>query len=151
MRRVIAALLAMGVALGLTWVLAGCSKPEDPTEVIGEWVVDPGSLDNAAFNIVRGASERAGRNVPDAEIEPAAKELGEKLRSSPAEYMFAEDGTFRAVAGGGTANGTWTYTRNVLTLVSPTKEKPMRFRWKSGELTSVGDSPRHRNVRLVRK
>lgn len=153
MRTLLARCLSIGLVLALGWTLGlgGCSKADDPTEIVGDWVVDPTSMDNAAFNIVRSGSERAGKRLSDAEIDPVAKELAEKLRGSPAAYTFAKDGTFTAVAGENTADGTWTYSKDVLTLESPSKNKPMRFLMESGQLTSIGESPRHRNVRLLRK
>lgn len=137
--------------IALAFFVVGCSKPGDPADVVGTWVIEPESVDNAAFNMVRAASEHAGKNLADAEIEPVARELAEKLRTKPAEYTVKEDGTFYAVSEGSAADGKWTYTKSILMLDSASARKPPRFRVESGGLTSLSESPRNRHVRMVRK
>jgi len=145
------AIFTLCFAIVIAVSIGGCSDTGDPADVVGTWVVEPESVDNAAFNMVRVVSDRAGRNLSDAEIEPVAKELAEKMRKTPAEYNLNADGTFEAVSGEGSADGTWMYSKKTLKLESPSRDKPARFLVGSGGLLSLSDSPRHRNVRLVRK
>jgi hypothetical protein len=98
-------LLAVCVAM-----LPGCSKPGDPSDIVGSWVIDAKSIDNAAYNAVRKAANRSKRELTTADIDPMVRELAAKLRVAPTMYTFASDGTFQASNGDDTltVNGTWT-------------------------------------------
>lgn len=132
---------------------SGCAESGDPADIVGVWTLDDRSIDNAAYNNVRTVSDRAGRNLTDAEIDPVARELAVKMRAEPATFVFESDGTFHTGGEGDTMviDGTWTYRGEILTIESSAARKPVRFRFEPGSLVNEKAVPPLRTIKLIRK
>jgi hypothetical protein len=144
----LAVLIAVCVAM-----LPGCSKPGDPADIVGSWVIDAKSIDNAAYNAARKAANRSKRELTAADIDPMVRDLAAKLRAAPTIYTFASDGTFEAGNGDDTltVTGTWTYAGSVLTAESDASDKPLRFQFEPGSLVNIKSDASLRTITLVRK
>lgn len=136
-----------------TLLATGCAEPGDPQDIVGVWTLDERSMDNAAYNTVRRVSDRAGRNLTDAEIDPVARELAVKMKAEPPTFVFEADGTFHTGGEGDTMQieGTWTYSGNILTMDSDYSKQPVRFRFEPGSLVNEKAAAPMRTIKLIRK
>ncbi|MBL8875800.1 MAG: hypothetical protein JNM86_08405 [Phycisphaerae bacterium] len=150
LRRLALALLA----LPLAFALPGCEKDGDPAEVVGKWVLDKDSIDDAAYNAVRAAAERSQRRPPEDQIESIAKQFAEKLRTAPVEVEINADGTLAAGDDDVTqrVEGTWVYKASGELLVeSPGARDARKFQFQGGALVVYPKIAGLKVIRYVRK
>lgn len=147
-----AAVVLIGIALSLS--LPGCEKDGDPAEVVGKWVLDRDSIDDAAYNAVRAAAERSSQRPREDQIEAIAKQFAEKLRAAPVEVEINADGTLAAGDDDVTqrVEGTWVYKASGQLLVdSPGARDTRKFQFQGGALVAYPKIAGLKVIRYVRK
>lgn len=151
-------LIARGVValLGFTISLSlpGCEKDGDPADVVGKWVLDKDSIDDAAYNAVRAVAERSSKRPSEDEIEAIAKQFAEKLRAAPVEVEINPDGTLAAGDDDVTQHveGTWVYKASGQLLVeSPGARDTRKFQFQGGALVAYPKIAGLKIIRYVRQ
>lgn len=147
-----AVVVLIGMALSLS--LPGCEKDGDPADVVGKWVLDKDSIDDAAYNAVRAAAERSRQMPTEDQIEFIAKQFAEKLRAAPVEVEINADGTLAAGDDDVTqrVEGTWVYKSSGQLLVdSPGARDTRRFQFQGVALVAYPKIAGLKIIRYVRQ
>ncbi len=116
----------------------------------GNWVIDPASEPNAAFNIALSMSERDGEFADDASLSMRAQEIIPHLRRQYPSYGFVADGTWIASTESMLVEGTWTIEGDVVKMKSSNETYNRDLKIVGQTLVSHPKHARGRIVRLIR-
>ena len=120
------------------------------SDVVGEWVVEPGSYENAAYNMVVREARDQGLSPTESQIKKVTKEVAEILRKDPSAYVFKDDGTFTARNSRATETGTWVLAEDIVTMTSTDGTRVRRLTVTPGVLTNHASTTGGRVVRMIR-
>ena len=157
MARTLTVALMLAVLSG-SW--AGCSKKAavapapafTPTaaDVVGTWVVESASLEDAAYNAALNQAETMGIQPSDGKMQAQVRQNLAALKTDPAELVFKEGGVAEARRKGQSGVGTRKLEGDTLTLDIPSLGKPRRFRVTAGNLINLPSIENGREVLLKR-
>ena len=119
--------------------------------LLGNWIIDPVSEPNAAFNMALNEAERKGEFVDDEYLSMRAQEMIPVLRRQYPSYAFVSDGTWIASTESTLVEGTWTIEGDVVKMMSTNEGYNRELKIVGQTLVSHPKNPRGKTIQLIRK